>query len=377
MHLKINHSHFFKSSSLKKVDFIHLFQLFTSLSSKIYLHNKSIKLTDRKFLFIWRANGQISKLFPLGAEMKKYKIFSLFLLPIIISFILVVFVTTLIAIPVSGEDWGNGEPKEVDIVTDPTDYLFQLSNMRPGDSVSKSLTLTNTGSRNLSYFTEIEYKSGLREFIESLQLKIDDTRGDNLYSGTLLNLNTESFAMRYLPVMAEDLLEFTITFPDTGEVQNHLQNKTVIFELSLKAEEHNNRDLGFKKITGGGTIEHNKSGKNNGKSYGFNVMPKEDGLSVILQYTDYNNQIFKSIHVNEYAYNVNPIMNNKVVVGIEFDVIGEIDKEVVKLHVKMVDYGEPGKDYKFFLEVIDGPEGIKNYKSGDENVTGGIIQIHR
>jgi hypothetical protein len=309
--------------------------------------------------------------------MKKHKIFSLFLLPIIISLVLVVFVTTLIAIPVSGEEWGNGEPKEVDIVTDPTDYLFQLTNLRPGDSFSKSLTIKNTGNRNFSYFTEIEYKSGSREFIESLQLIIVDQRGINLYSGTLLNLNSESFEMRYLPVMAKDLLVFTITFPETGEVQNQLQNKNAIFQLSLKAEEHINRDLGFKKITGGGTIEHKKSSKNNGKSYGFNVMPKKDGLSVNLQFTDHNNQFFKNIHVTEYAYNVNPIMDNKIVVGIEFDVVGEIDKEIVRLHVKMVDYGDPGRDDIFFLEIIDGPEGIKNYKSGDENVTGGNIQIHR
>jgi hypothetical protein len=309
--------------------------------------------------------------------MKKNKINSLFLLPIIIFFILAVFVTILIAIPVSGEEWSSGDPKEVDIVTDPTEYLFQLSNMRPGDSVSKSLTIKNNGNRNFSYFTEIKYESGSREFIESLQLTIDDQRGVNLYSGSLLNLNMESFEKRYLSILAKDLLVFTITFPDSGRNQNYLQNKIAIFELSLKAEEHINRDLGFKKITGGGTIEHKKTSKSSKKSYGFNVMPKKEGVSVNLQYTDHNNQIFKNIHVNEYAYNVNPIMDNKKVVGIEFDVIGEIDKEIVRLHVKMVDYGEPGRDDKFFLEVIDGPEGIKNYKSGDENVTGGNIQIHR
>jgi hypothetical protein len=295
----------------------------------------------------------------------------------IMSVILVVLVTTLIATPASGEEWSNGEPREVDIATDPTDYLFQLSNLRPGDSVSKRLTITNNGKRNFSYFTEIDYKSGSREFIESLKLTISDPSGNSLYSGNLLNLSTGSFEMRYLPVLAKDSLVFTITFPDTGEVQNSLQNKTAMFELSLKAKEHISRDLGFNKITGGGTIEHNKSGKNKGSSYGFNVMPKKDGLSVNLQYTDHNNRIFKKIHVNEYAYNVTSIMDNKIVVGIEFDVIGEIDKEIGRLHVKMVDYGEPGRDDKFFLEVIEGPEGIKNYKSGDENVTGGNIQIHR
>jgi hypothetical protein len=309
--------------------------------------------------------------------MKMNRNYSKLILSMILPILLVVLVTTLIATPASGEDWGNGEQKEVDIETKPTDYLFQLSNLRPGDSVSKSLIITNNGKRNFLYFTKIEYKSGSREFIESLQLTIDDPRGGNLYSGTLLNLNKESFEIRYLPVMAEDFLEFTITFPDSGKVQNHLQNQIANFELSLIAEEHINRDLGFKKITGGGSIEHNKSGKNNGKSYGFNVMPKKDGLSVNLQYTDHNNQLFNNIHVNEYAYNVTSIMDNKQVVGIEFDVIGEIDKENGRLHVKMVDYGEPGRDDQFFLEVIDGPEGTKNYQSGDENVTGGNIQIHR
>jgi hypothetical protein len=311
------------------------------------------------------------------AVMKRSKLYSLTFLSMILSVILVVIVTILNATPASGEEWTNGEPKEVDIVTDPTDYLFQLSNLRPGDSVSKSLTITNSGNRNFSYFTEIEYKSGSREFIEALQLTINDSRGNNLYSGNLLNLNTGNFEMRYLPVMAKDSLVFMITFPESGEVQNNLQRKTAMFELYLKAEEHTNRDIGFKKITGGGTIEHKKTSKNTDKSYGFNVIPKKDGLSVNLQFTDHNNQIFKYIHVNEYAYNVTPIMDNKIVVGIVFDVIGEIDKEIVRLHVKMVDYGEPGRDDKFFLEVIDGPKGIKTYKSGDENVTGGNIQIHR
>jgi hypothetical protein len=311
------------------------------------------------------------------AGMKKNQRFSLFLLLMIMSVVLVILSTTLAARQASGEDWGNREQKEVDIVTDPTDYLFQLSNMKPGDSATKQLIITNKGERNFTYFTEIQYKSGSREFMNSLHLRVEDIRGVNLYDGSLLNLNFDSFVLRYLPVNAEDLLVFTIEFPDSGTVQNNLQSEIVNFELSLKADEYINRDLGFKKITGGGTIEHNKTRKNSGKSYGFNVIPKKDGLSVNLQYTDHSNQFLKNIHVNDYAYNVNPIMHNQVVVGIEFDVIGEIEKESVRLHLMMIDNGEPGKDDQFSLEVIDGPEEFKNYKSGIENVTGGNVQIHR
>jgi hypothetical protein len=305
------------------------------------------------------------------------KVYSIFIFTIITSIILVVGSTTLMARTASGEAWENGEKKEVDIETDPTEYLFQLSNIKPGDYADREILLTNSGERNFSYFTEVEFESGSREILNSFLLKIKDDSGKVLYDGNLLNLMNNSFEMRYLPVGAKDKLLFTISFPDSGKVQNHLQNKMAKFTLSFIAEEYVNRDLGFKMVTGGGTVEHKNSSGKKGNSFGFNVLPKKDGLSVNLQYTDNQNKKLKDIHVNDYAYNVSEIIENKVVIGIEFDVIGEIDKQEVRIHVKVVDNGEPGKNDKFYLEVINGPKEYIGYISGNENMTGGNIQVHK
>jgi hypothetical protein len=254
---------------------------------------------------------------------------------------------------------------QVDIETDPTVQLFHLTNMKPGDWATKTLLVQNKGSLDFDYNLSSKLTSGSELLYNHLLLNITDDRGFTLYNGKLSGL--KSIDSRYLESYAEEKLYFKIEFP--WELGNEFQGLQTEVSFEFNAEESIKSDFDFKKITGGGTIE-----ENNKKSFGFNVIPKKEGLSVNLEYTDHNSQPLKNIHVNDYAYNVKEIFDNKTIVGIEFDVIGASDEGLVKLHVKMADYGEPGRGDTFFLKIIDGP--YKGYNSGNENITGGNIQLH-
>jgi hypothetical protein len=258
---------------------------------------------------------------------------------------------------------------QIDIETDPTVQLFNVTNMKPGDWATKTLLVQNRGNLDFDYIMSSKFTSGSELLFNHLLLSVTDDKGFILYHGKLSDL--KSIDRRYLKSFSEEKLYFKIEFPI--ELGNEFQGLHTEVSFDFNAQESTESDFDFNKITGGGTIEQN-SKENSGKSFGFNVIPKKEGLSVNLQYTDHDSQTLKDIHVNDYAYNVKEIFDNKSVVGIEFDVIGDSDKGLVKLHVKMADYGEPGKNDKFFLEIIDGLN--KGYKSGNENITGGNIQIH-
>ncbi len=141
--------------------------------------------------------------------------------------------------------------------------------------------------------------------------------------------------------------------------------------------------FGFKKVTGGGYVENDK----NKQSFGFNMLPDEQGLRVQLEYNDHlksNKTDVVKIKIDNYAMSLKQklaeIKENGKTIGIEFDTVGEVTsstsgKQNSTIHIRVVDRGEPGTKDEFRLTILDGPN--KGYTSQSGIIQGGNIQVHQ
>jgi LPXTG-motif cell wall-anchored protein len=123
----------------------------------------------------------------------------------------------------------------VEITTSPTGYLFQMTNLKPGDTGERILTIKNTGNQNYYYSVRAQMKSGSNKFYKQLLLKVKDT-SQVLYDGKLSEFT--SMSERYLAHHTQEDLTFAIEFPwNSG---NEFQGLLTEVELIFYAEGRNN-----------------------------------------------------------------------------------------------------------------------------------------
>jgi LPXTG-motif cell wall-anchored protein len=121
--------------------------------------------------------------------------------------------------------------KEIDINTIPNGYLFKVSNIKPGDWISRELVIKNQGKQDFKYMAQIgETKSykGLFEELELLVIK-DKTI---LFDGKLKNY--KGLNPRVLPKGAQETLFFQVTMP--YELGNEFQGSAAEAEIIFYAE---------------------------------------------------------------------------------------------------------------------------------------------
>jgi hypothetical protein len=63
----------------------------------------------------------------------------------------------------------------MDISVSPHSYLFDLSNLKPGDWAERTLTIQNKGKQDFSYLATSKLKEGSERFYNELVLKISDS----------------------------------------------------------------------------------------------------------------------------------------------------------------------------------------------------------
>jgi hypothetical protein len=159
-------------------------------------------------------------------------------------------------------------------------------------------------------------------------------------------------------------------------------------------------DLGFSKMTGGGTVAASDGGKPHHHSFGFNIREVQNGLEVILEYNSNHTGKASSesplqIMIKGKASNVVPTTGSGV--GVEFDapctvrtLTSNNERKSQWCSVRIVDNGEPGTGNKkkgtpadeFELTVYelneDGTIGSEIHSSGDEaTLTRGNIKAHK
>lgn len=162
-------------------------------------------------------------------------------------------------------------------------------------------------------------------------------------------------------------------------------------------------ELGFSKMTGGGTVAASDGGKPHHHSFGFNIREvKTGGLEVILEYN--SNHTGKASSKKEGEASPLQIMIKGIVteftpittdfgVGVEFDAFCTVrtltsnnERKLQMCHVRIVDNGEPGTGNKkkgtpadkFELTVTDSEGNIIHSSSGSEAITltRGNIKAH-
>jgi len=115
--------------------------------------------------------------------------------------------------------------------------MFFVTNMLPGDSVTKTLTVTNTGSgiKPLGIRAEKKSRSGEEDFPTKLLLQIYDN-GTKIFDSSLSGLFTQSLNNGYIDFAdlapgATGHYRFDVTFdPNAG---NPYQQDSVVFDLIL------------------------------------------------------------------------------------------------------------------------------------------------
>jgi LPXTG-motif cell wall-anchored protein len=125
-------------------------------------------------------------------------------------------------------DVNNGE---IDLTTRPGKVLFDLSNVKPGDSVVREFVISNNGIQDFSYITSSRFLSGSEEFYNQLDLTIKDATGV-LYEGKLKDLT--SLDPRLLRSEHSETLLFLINIP--MELGNEYQGLSTEFQLKLFVE---------------------------------------------------------------------------------------------------------------------------------------------
>lgn len=117
---------------------------------------------------------------------------------------------------------------EYDIGVSHDTALFNLSNLKPGDQVSKKLTVQNRGWRDFTYYTEANFKGGSKALYNQFRLKVSDS-DRVLFHGYLKDFT--SIEPRFLKAGSEEDLKFEVLFPP--ELGNKYQGKWFKYEIKF------------------------------------------------------------------------------------------------------------------------------------------------
>jgi LPXTG-motif cell wall-anchored protein len=121
--------------------------------------------------------------------------------------------------------------KEIDLTTDPGKVLFVLTNLKPGDSVTRNLTIGNNGNQDFKYFASSKFLSGSEILYNKLDLIVEDKNGP-IYQGKLFEF--ENQLPRLLKSKQSENLTFFIKMP--MELGNEFQGLDTEFQIKLYVE---------------------------------------------------------------------------------------------------------------------------------------------
>jgi LPXTG-motif cell wall-anchored protein len=120
---------------------------------------------------------------------------------------------------------------EIDLTTNPGKILFDLTNMKPGDSVTRNLSIGNNGNQEFSYIASSKFLSGSEIFYNKLDLIVEDKNGP-IYQGKLFEFT--NLAPRILKSKQSENLTFFIKMP--MELGNEFQGLESEFQIKLYVE---------------------------------------------------------------------------------------------------------------------------------------------
>lgn len=141
-----------------------------------------------------------------------------------------IFMVIIFLIPLRQIDAAEGS-KEIEITTSPEKVFFELKNLKPGDSITKTLRIKNSGNKDFNYLSSSSLLTGSEFLYNELDLKISDKSG-LIYIGKLSDFKkTET---RKLTSKDEEEIVYTIEFP--YELGNEYQGLSTEVQFKFYVE---------------------------------------------------------------------------------------------------------------------------------------------
>lgn len=154
-----------------------------------------------------------------------------FFITIIITFLTLILPATTNAVSNENDAVNQVTQKEIDIATSPHKIFFNLSNLKPGDRITKILTVHNNGKQDFNYLFSNNFVTGSEKFYNELLLTVSDD--DNvLYEGKLKDF--QKLGVRSLKNGTQEKLVFTVDIP--FELGNDFQGLGSEFQFKLYVE---------------------------------------------------------------------------------------------------------------------------------------------
>jgi Camelysin metallo-endopeptidase len=125
----------------------------------------------------------------------------------------------------------NKDKKEIDISVNPSPVLFHLKNVKPGDTITRNLTIKNKGKQDFNYLFTNTFLRGSEKFYNELILKISDGK-KNLVEGRIKDFN--KMDLRHLKSSSSETFGITIEIP--YELGNEYQGLTADFQFDFLVE---------------------------------------------------------------------------------------------------------------------------------------------
>lgn len=132
--------------------------------------------------------------------------------------------------PISNAD-ANEQNREIKLSLFPSKELFTIDNLKPGDWMTRTLTIQNKGNQDFLYRTEAKFVSGSEMLFNELLLEVSKDQ-TVLYGGKLSDFR--GFEPRKLDHQSEEALTYTVTFP--YESGNEFQGLATKFQIVVSAE---------------------------------------------------------------------------------------------------------------------------------------------
>lgn len=122
-------------------------------------------------------------------------------------------------------------PSPIDLSVNPHTVLFDLSNVKPGDWVTRNLNVSNNGSQDFQYIISNKFLSGSNKFYRELKLTILDGK-EIIFKGNLHEFSKMN--ARKLESNSSESINFHIEVP--YELGNEFQGLTSEFEFNIYVE---------------------------------------------------------------------------------------------------------------------------------------------
>ncbi|QTC40517.1 LPXTG cell wall anchor domain-containing protein [Bacillus sp. V3] len=125
----------------------------------------------------------------------------------------------------------NNEQKDIDISVSPSPILFNLTNVKPGDSMSRNITITNKGKKDFQYLFTNTFMSGSEKFYNELLLVISKGK-ESLVEGKVKDF--KKMNLRTLKSGSSETFEITVEIP--YELGNEFQGLSTEFQFNFLVE---------------------------------------------------------------------------------------------------------------------------------------------